>query len=76
MKQQPARFCSGCGKILDEIQPANHPMPWIEAGSFLAKYGFTWDDLDLRQSFCPGCQKVIETAKARNVRRPDPNATL
>jgi predicted Fe-S protein YdhL (DUF1289 family) len=62
MKQQPVQFCNGCGKILDEIQPASDPTPWVEARSFLIKYGFTWDDLDLQQSFCPGCRKVIEAS--------------
>lgn len=74
MKQQSAHFCSGCGKILDEIQPADHPTPWVEARAFLLKYGFTWDDLDLQQSFCPGCRKVIETSIHHNTPRPDPNA--
>ncbi len=65
MNQQPVQFCNGCGKILDEIQPVNRQTEWIEARSFLVKYGFRWEDLDLQQNFCPGCQKVVETTKPR-----------
>lgn len=61
MNQQPVQFCNGCGKILDEIQPRDPPRQWIEARSFLVKYGFNWDDLDLLHSFCRDCQKVVET---------------
>lgn len=63
MNQQPVAFCSGCGKILDEIQPANPPSQWIEARAFLVKYGFTWDDLRLQHNFCPECRKVATAIK-------------
>ncbi|NGZ94633.1 MAG: hypothetical protein CV089_00620 [Nitrospira sp. WS110] len=63
MNQQPVEFCNGCGKILDEIQPASPPRQWIEARSFLVKYGFTWDDLRLQQNFCPECRKVATAIK-------------
>lgn len=72
MKQQPTQFCCGCGMILDEIQPADHPTRWVQARSFLLKYGFTWEDLSLQQGFCPGCQKVMETTR-RSQPRPDPH---
>ena len=71
MNQQPIQFCNGCGKILDEIQPANPPRQWIEARSFLVKYGFMWEDLRLLATFCPECQKVVATIKPLSLPRAD-----
>lgn len=72
MNPRPAQVCHGCEKSLDEIHPTDHPTPWVEAGSFLVTYGFTWNDLDLQQRFCPGRQKAIETTCRRNQPKPDP----
>jgi len=74
MNKQHIQFCNGCGKILDEIQPADPPKQWVEARSFLIKYGFTWDDLSLLENFCPECQRVVATIKPSISLRTDSEA--
>ncbi|GKS58087.1 hypothetical protein YTPLAS18_16140 [Nitrospira sp.] len=60
MKLLVARFCTGCGKICDELAKDQHGQGWTDAHVLLAKYGFRWTDLELRQTYCDDCERVIQ----------------
>ena len=63
MKTKVARFCTGCGKIRDDIEPAAAPyyQGWTETHVFLAKYGCRWADLHLLQTYCAECARIVQS---------------
>ena len=63
MKYPSVRFCVGCGYVCDEIRPAGGQSQWIDAHSFVMKYGFRWEDLGRIDDACPPCSRVFAYAR-------------
>ncbi len=68
MKQQIVRFCAGCGQLFDDIQPKDGQARWVNARTYLVKYGVAWQDLKLVDDACLPCKRVF--ACARRVATP------
>lgn len=62
MKHLAVRFCDGCGQMFDDIQPDDGQAQWIDARTYLMKYGLHWDDLDRIDDACPSCARVFQAA--------------
>lgn len=54
-----ARFCVGCGRVLDELQSSDSRTCWITADAYRKKFGFMFTDLHLIGDACPLCTHMI-----------------
>lgn len=54
-----ARFCVGCGQVLDDLQPSDSRSSWITAVAYREKYGCGLTDLHLRGEACPPCARAL-----------------
>jgi hypothetical protein len=63
LKPISLRFCVGCGRLCDEIQPEGGQPQWMDAHAYLTKYGFHWEDLDRTDDACPPCTRVLALAR-------------
>jgi hypothetical protein len=54
-----ARFCVGCGQVLDDLQPSDSRPSWITGDAYRQKYGFGFTDLHLMGEACPPCARVF-----------------
>lgn len=50
-----ARFCVGCGQVLDDLEPSDSRPCWIAAHAYREKYEFMFTDLHLIGGACPRC---------------------
>ena len=55
-------FCVGCGQVCDKIQPEDEQPRWIDAHTYVTKYGFRWETLDRSDEVCPPCARVFQAA--------------
>ena len=55
-------FCGGCGQVCDEIEPEMGQPLWIDAHTYVTKYGFRWENLDRSDEVCPACARVFQAA--------------
>ena len=59
MTQLTARFCVGCGQILDDRQLSDSQPCWIATHTYSEKYGGGLDELHLIEDACPPCARVL-----------------
>ena len=60
MKPILVSFCVGCGQVCDRIQPEGGQPRWINAHTYVTKYGFRWETLDRSDEVCPPCAGVFQ----------------
>jgi hypothetical protein len=58
-----ARFCVGCGQVLDDLQPSDSRPSWITAEAYRKKYGFGFTDPHLMGDACPPCVRVFASGR-------------
>ena len=68
MTRQAVRFCDACGQFFDEIQPDDGEGCWLEAHTYLSKYGLGWQDINLIDEVCPTCAHLIRAAEIHRPR--------
>jgi hypothetical protein len=54
-----ARFCVGCGQVLDELQLSDNRHCWINAHVYCERYGYRFNELHLIEDTCPPCARVL-----------------
>jgi hypothetical protein len=54
-----ARFCVGCGQVVDDLQPSDSLPLWITADAYRKKHGFGFTDLHLMGEACPPCARIF-----------------
>ena len=55
-----ARFCVGCGQVLDDLQPSDSRSSWITADAYHERYGFGFTDLHLMGRRAPLRPRVCD----------------
>ena len=67
MNTLTARFCVGCGQVLDELSLPDNPSSWITAAAYREKYGFRFTDLSLIGDACPPCARVFAIGRRESL---------
>jgi len=62
MKPILVPFCVGCGQVSDRTQPEDGQPRWINAHTYVIKYGLRWENLDRSDEVCPACARVFQAA--------------